>query len=79
MDNNLIEVKNDFKRQFETVQEETFAPILYLIKYSGEVENAIHLQNDVKQGLSSSIFTTNLIEAEKFLSTPVKNLIDTLQ
>jgi len=50
------------------VQEETFAPILYLIKYSGPVDNAIELHNDVRQGLSSAIFTDNLREAERFLS-----------
>jgi aldehyde dehydrogenase (NAD+) len=50
------------------VQEETFAPILYLIKYSGDVENAIFIQNDVKQGLSSAIFTRDMREAEIFLS-----------
>ncbi|RMG83810.1 MAG: aldehyde dehydrogenase family protein [Bacteroidetes bacterium] len=53
---------------WEIVQEETFAPILYLMKYSGSVENAIKIQNDVKQGLSSAIMTTNLREAETFLS-----------
>ena len=53
---------------FEIVQHETFAPILYLLKYSGEVENAIDIQNGVVQGLSSAIMTTNLREAEKFLS-----------
>jgi aldehyde dehydrogenase (NAD+) len=50
------------------VQDETFAPILYLIKYSGEVDRAIALQNDVVQGLSSAIMTTNMREAELFLS-----------
>jgi aldehyde dehydrogenase (NAD+) len=60
----IAEVKNNFK----IVQHETFAPILYLIKYSGEVENAIALQNDVPQGLSSAIMTSNLQDAEKFLS-----------
>lgn len=60
----IVEVEN----HYEMVQEETFAPILYLIKYQGSVENAIAIQNDVKQGLSSAIFTTNLIEAEIFLS-----------
>lgn len=50
------------------VQHETFAPILYLIKYKGTLENAIALQNDVPQGLSSSIFTTHLQEAEGFLA-----------
>ncbi|ALM21152.1 aldehyde dehydrogenase [Nonlabens sp. MIC269] len=52
----------------EIVQHETFAPVLYLLKYSGEVENAIELQNDVAQGLSSAIMTNNLREAERFLS-----------
>ncbi|WP_372744927.1 aldehyde dehydrogenase family protein [Lutibacter sp.] len=56
------------KNTFEIVQHETFAPILYLIKYSGDVENAIEIQNGVVQGLSSAIMTTNLREAEKFLS-----------
>lgn len=53
---------------FEIVQHETFAPILYLIKYSGDIENAIDLQNGVVQGLSSAIMTSDLREAEKFLS-----------
>ena len=53
---------------FEIVQHETFAPILYLLKYSGEVENAIEIQNGVVQGLSSAIMTNNLREAERFLS-----------
>jgi len=53
---------------FEIVQHETFAPVLYLLKYSGEVENAIDLQNGVAQGLSSAIMTNNLREAERFLS-----------
>ena len=60
----LVEVEN----HYHTVQEETFAPILYLIKYSGGVEKAIELQNDVRQGLSSSIFTLNMREAEAFLA-----------
>jgi aldehyde dehydrogenase (NAD+) len=50
------------------VQQETFVPILYLITYEGGVENAIALQNAVVQGLSSSIFTEDLREAELFLS-----------
>lgn len=50
------------------VQEETFAPILYLIRYSGNIDKAIAIQNSVRQGLSSSIFTTDLREAERFLS-----------
>jgi aldehyde dehydrogenase (NAD+) len=53
---------------FEIVQHETFAPILYLLKYSGGVENAIEIQNGVVQGLSSAIMTNNLREAERFLS-----------
>ncbi|MDR3627195.1 MAG: aldehyde dehydrogenase family protein [Ignavibacteriaceae bacterium] len=61
----IVEAGNDFK----IVQEETFAPILYLIKYSGGVSEAIKLHNDVVQGLSSSIFTNNLKEAEEFLSS----------
>ncbi len=53
---------------FEIVQHETFAPVLYLLKYSGDVENAIDIQNGVAQGLSSAIMTNNLREAERFLS-----------
>jgi aldehyde dehydrogenase (NAD+) len=53
---------------FEIVQHETFAPVLYLLKYSGDVENAIAVQNGVVQGLSSAIMTNNLREAERFLS-----------
>lgn len=56
------------KNHYEIVQHETFAPVLYLLKYSGDVENAIELQNGVVQGLSSAIMTNNLREAEKFLS-----------
>ncbi|WP_274474859.1 L-piperidine-6-carboxylate dehydrogenase [Mangrovimonas aestuarii] len=56
------------KNNFEIVQHETFAPVLYLLKYSGEVENAIDIQNGVAQGLSSAIMTNNLREAERFLS-----------
>jgi aldehyde dehydrogenase (NAD+) len=56
------------KPDFHIVQEETFAPILYLLKYSGPVTNAIEIQNNVTQGLSSAIMTNNLKEAEKFLS-----------
>ncbi len=51
------------------VQEETFAPILYLLRYSGSVDEAIAIQNGVRQGLSSSIFTTDMRESEMFLST----------
>jgi len=60
----IVEAENNFK----IVQEETFAPILYLMKYKGDVRNAIEIQNGVVQGLSSSIFTTDMREAEEFLS-----------
>ena len=56
------------KNTFEIVQHETFAPVLYLLKYSGNAENAIEIQNGVVQGLSSAIMTNNLREAERFLS-----------
>ncbi|KIA94611.1 aldehyde dehydrogenase [Pedobacter kyungheensis] len=59
----IAEVKNEFK----IVQHETFAPILYLIKYK-TLDEAIALQNSVPQGLSSAIMTLNLREAEQFLS-----------
>lgn len=55
------------ENHFEIVQHETFAPILYLIRYS-KIEEAIALQNGVPQGLSSAIMTTNMREAEAFLS-----------
>src|SRR3546814_572714 len=51
----------------EVVQTETFAPILYVMKYC-DLDDAIRMQNDVPQGLSSSIFTNNLKSAEKFLA-----------
>ena len=60
----IAEVSNDMS----IVQNETFAPILYLIKYAGDVHEAIKIQNDVPQGLSSAIMTQNLREAELFLS-----------
>ncbi|WP_305988479.1 aldehyde dehydrogenase family protein [Roseibium sp. MMSF_3544] len=53
--------------QTETVKTETFAPILYVMEYE-DLEEAIDLQNDVPQGLSSCIFTLNMREAETFLS-----------
>ena len=61
----IAEANNDFA----IVQHETFAPILYLIKYTGELENAIEIQNNVPQGLSSAIMTSNLKDAEKFLAS----------
>ena len=59
----LVEANPDM----DIVQHETFAPILYLLKYSS-IEEAIAIQNGVPQGLSSSIFTLNMREAERFLS-----------
>jgi len=59
----IIEATNDMA----IVQSETFAPILYVMKYN-ELDEAIAMQNDVAQGLSSAIMTTNLREAELFLS-----------
>jgi len=60
----IIEARNDMP----IVQEETFAPILYMIPYTGDIENAVALQNAVRQGLSSAIFTRDLRESEVFLS-----------
>lgn len=59
----IVEAKADMA----IVQEETFAPILYLLRYSGDVHEAIGIQNSVKQGLSSAIMTLDLREAERFL------------
>ena len=59
----IAEVENDY----DIVQDETFAPLLYMIRYS-EFDEAIRLHNDVPQGLSSAIFSTHLLETEKFLS-----------
>lgn len=59
----IAEVEN----HWAIVQHETFAPILYLIRYS-DTDEAIALQNDVPQGLSSAIFTTDLRDAERFLA-----------
>ncbi|MCK4342002.1 MAG: aldehyde dehydrogenase family protein [Phycisphaerae bacterium] len=66
------------KNEFQIVQEETFAPILYIIGYGtqggtavsavDEIDAAIALHNDVPQGLSSAVFTTNMLEAERFLA-----------
>jgi len=55
------------KNEWEIVQEETFAPILYIIPYK-EFDEALAIHNDVPQGLSSAMFTTNLLHAEEFLS-----------
>jgi aldehyde dehydrogenase (NAD+) len=61
----ICEVENDAA----VVQQETFAPILYLIRYRGGLDEAIAIHNDVPQGLSSAIFTTDMREAERFLSS----------
>ena len=53
--------------QTDLVRRETFAPILYVLTYEGSIEEAIAMQNDVPQGLSSSLFTQDLREAEAFL------------
>jgi aldehyde dehydrogenase (NAD+) len=55
------------KNEYQIVQDETFAPILYIIGY-GTLDEAIAMHNDVPQGLSSAVFTRNLLEAERFLS-----------
>jgi aldehyde dehydrogenase (NAD+) len=60
----IVEAEN----HFQMVQHETFAPILYIMKYSGGIDEAISLQNGVPQGLSSAVMTNNLREAEAFLS-----------
>ena len=59
----IIRVKN----HFNIIKEETFAPILYVMEYDS-LDEAIHIHNDVPQGLSSAIFTNNVKNSEKFLS-----------
>jgi aldehyde dehydrogenase (NAD+) len=59
----IAEVEN----HYPIVQEETFAPLLYLIRYD-TLEEAIAIHNDVPQGLSSAMFSTNMMETERFLS-----------
>ncbi|MBU0710307.1 aldehyde dehydrogenase family protein [bacterium] len=59
----IIEAKNDYA----IVQEETFAPILYIIEYA-DFDEAIRLHNDVPQGLSSAVFTSSMNYQEQFLS-----------
>ena len=59
----LVEAQN----QWDIVQQETFAPILYVMKYK-TLDEAIQMQNQSPHGLSSSIFTTNVLTAEKFLA-----------
>jgi len=59
----IVEAKNEFT----SVQQETFAPILYLLKFN-DLRDAVRMQNDVPQGLSSAIFSENMKETEYFLS-----------
>ncbi|HKK73027.1 MAG TPA: aldehyde dehydrogenase family protein [Candidatus Krumholzibacteria bacterium] len=59
----VVKARNDM----EIVQEETFAPILYVMEYS-DTDEAIAMHNDVPQGLSSSLFTSNMYRSERFLS-----------
>jgi len=59
----IVEIAHDA----EVVHTETFAPILYVLEYT-EFEEAIAINNEVPQGLSSAIFTNNLLEAERFCS-----------
>ena len=63
----LPTIVTGLKNSDEIVQHETFAPILYVMPYS-DLEDAIAMQNDVPQGLSSAIFTQNLKAAEAFLA-----------
>jgi aldehyde dehydrogenase (NAD+) len=63
----VVPVLAEAENHYHIVQEETFAPILYLMKYS-TIEEAVALHNGVPQGLSSAIFSTDLLEAERFLS-----------
>ena len=60
----IVSAENDW----DIVQEETFAPVLYLMKYDS-LDDAIFMHNDVPQGLSSAMFTTNVKNAEEFLSS----------
>ena len=60
----IVSAENDW----DIVQEETFAPVLYLMKYNS-FDDAIFMHNDVPQGLSSAMFTTNVKNAEEFLSS----------
>ena len=55
------------ENHFDIVQEETFAPILYVMKYTN-LDDALHIHNSVPQGLSSSIFTNSIMNSEQFLS-----------
>lgn len=56
------------EKDAEVLLNESFVPILYLVKYEGDIKESIRIQNNVSQGLSSSIFTENMKEMELFLS-----------
>ena len=58
----------DMPAQTDIVKQETFAPILYVLRYDGDLANAIRVHNDVPQGLSSSIFTNDLLEGERWVN-----------
>jgi len=58
----------DMPSQTEVVKDETFAPVLYVLTYGGDVDDAIEIHNDVPQGLSSCIFSDNMREVERFIS-----------
>lgn len=58
----------DMPSQTDVVRDETFAPLLYILTYEGDLDVAIHIHNDVPQGLSSCIFSDSLREVERFVS-----------
>ncbi len=59
----------DMPEQSQVVKDETFAPVLYILTYGGDIDDAIEIHNDVPQGLSSCIFSNNMREVERFIST----------
>ena len=63
----VVPAEVEAKNEYESGQEETFAPILYLLKFS-DFQEAMAIHNDVPQGLSSAIFSENIKEIERFLS-----------
>ena len=58
----------DMPSQTDSVKHECFGPLLYILSYDGEIDEAIGLHNDVPQGLSSCIFSDNMREVERFIS-----------
>ncbi|MFW5767959.1 MAG: aldehyde dehydrogenase family protein, partial [Bacteroidota bacterium] len=65
--NYVVPALAEAENKFNIVQEETFAPVLYMLKYS-DFDEALEIHNDVPQGLSSSVFTQNVREEQLFLS-----------